>query len=482
MSVRRIGSLVVAALWVAACGSADGGGPSPADDAVAAEVPEEVGEDASVEPEVEAEVPACLPTCDGTGCGDDHCGGMCACPEPAICIEATLTCCAPACDGVQCGDDGCGGSCGSCGEGATCAAGACCTPSCEGLACGDDGCGGSCGTCDEGLECRNGACREPCTLTDGYVAVAKTISAAWKPKGDVDPDKGILTYQESNSTKYPMSMLRFEIRQYAPFTGPTVPGSYALEDKDYKTCSLCATLFEDCDASGCKRMYLATEGTVEITSLDGANQAFEARLKDVVFKQATIYTNWVTQWTAGGAQWCMSEHPVKSKNVTLQVPQPECVAAGTGTAYDTNIRDFTLTNCLGETFHLHSLCGKKKAIWLLLVTEWCPACAQEMPAAQATQDFYPDKLRLLTIIGENNSGGTPTQATCNAIANLHGLDKEYTFYDPGWQATWDAIYPFGFIGIPYSMALDGDNMAYYWSSGAKGSIGTALTDLMNDEY
>ena len=462
MATRGFRAAVLAAMFVAiGCGDTNGDATPPADDAV--------------DPDA-----TCAPACDGTGCGDDGCGGTCSCATPATC-RVDLTCCVPACDGLACGDDGCGGTCGSCGDGTACFAGLCCTPSCEGTVCGDDGCGGSCGTCDEGLECRWGSCREPCTTLDGFDANSKAISASWKPKGGLGSVAGLLTYQESNSLHYPVSMLRFEVRQYSPFKGPTQPGTYAIEDKDYASCSLCATMYQDCDMNGCKKIYLATEGTVEISSLDGASHPLAATLKNVVFKEATIYQDWSTQWTPGGARWCMSDHALGKDNVQLTVPQPQCVAEGTGTTFDTNIKDIQLTNCVGAKFSLHSLCAKKKAIWLLLVTEWCPICAEEMPQAQAIQEANPDKLQLMTIIGEDKDKGPPTAETCMTIAKLHGLNPHYTFYDEEWKVTMDAVYPYGFQGIPYNIALDGDNMAYYWATGAKGDIGTAITDLMNDK-
>ncbi len=64
----------------------------------------------------------CLPSCAPDTCGDDGCGGACACTQEwQICAEGLCVCAVePSCDGKECGDDGCGGSCGSCAGGGIC--------------------------------------------------------------------------------------------------------------------------------------------------------------------------------------------------------------------------------------------------------------------------------------------------------------------------------------------------------------------------
>ena len=66
----------------------------------------------------------CLPSCAPDTCGDDGCGGLCACTQEwQICAEGACVCgVEPSCDGKECGDDGCGGACGACEAGGTCAA------------------------------------------------------------------------------------------------------------------------------------------------------------------------------------------------------------------------------------------------------------------------------------------------------------------------------------------------------------------------
>lgn len=54
------------------------------------------------------------------------------------------------------------------------------------------------------------------------------------------------------------------------------------------------------------------------------------------------------------------------------------------------------------------------------------------------------------------------------------------FYDTGWQKLVQFIYLHYMTGVPYSIILDGDNMAYVWSSAYPGSENSVLNKLLND--
>jgi hypothetical protein len=47
----------------------------------------------------------CVPTCDGTTCGDNGCGGTCACRHGLVCIEGTALCAWPCFGSDQCSGD-----------------------------------------------------------------------------------------------------------------------------------------------------------------------------------------------------------------------------------------------------------------------------------------------------------------------------------------------------------------------------------------
>ncbi|MBP7127410.1 redoxin domain-containing protein [Myxococcota bacterium] len=425
----------------------------------------------------------CLPDCDGKACGDDGCGGSCgSCADPcsgepddpSLCLEGTcLSPCCPDCDGKACGDDGCGGTCGTCDPG-VCFEDRCCVPDCDGKACGDDGCGGSCGGCEDDLECREGACRIPCGR-EGFSPVRAVGS--WKPYGD-SPD-GTLFYQAVDALAGTRSILTLEIRQAAPFAGPKEPGTYPFTASRYSKCDICLRLAEDCTETGCARQYLATEGTLVIEAMDRADGPFRASLRDVVFREALIdvaaWTSWVQP---AGRTWCMDGIETVADQVALAVPEPACVAEGTGVLADQNIADFTLPNCNGDPVNLHSLCGEVKAVWLVLVAAWCPFCSEYAPLARQTEQSFGGKVRLLTVLGEDRGGNAPDQADCQAYARSHNLDPAFVLTDHRWGTTVDHIYPYGFQGIPYEMVLDGDNMAYIWSTGQRGNLGTVLESLV----
>lgn len=107
----------------------------------------------------------CTSACAPNTCGSDGCGGSCGCVSGAVCLT-NLTCCVP--NDNPCGPDGCGGSHGVCGCTPSCAPGACGNNGCGGTCactsdsvclvnqtccvpnsnpCGSDGCGGTHGEC-----------------------------------------------------------------------------------------------------------------------------------------------------------------------------------------------------------------------------------------------------------------------------------------------------------------------------------------------
>ena len=102
---------------------------------------------------------ACTPSCAPGTCGNDGCGGTCACGSGSVCTP-NHTCCTPSCAPGTCGSDGCGGTCG-CASGSVCLSNqTCCTPSCAPGTCGSNGCGGTCG-CSAGTVCESGQCVTP---------------------------------------------------------------------------------------------------------------------------------------------------------------------------------------------------------------------------------------------------------------------------------------------------------------------------------
>ncbi|NOZ00579.1 MAG: thioredoxin family protein [Deltaproteobacteria bacterium] len=448
----------------------------------------------------------CVPDCGGKWCGaDDGCGGKCtACPDNATCNSVTWFCdcptdwcggnccaagqkcgadqtcetCFPDCTDKACGDDGCGGTCGACEAGQTCNSGACVTCTCDDKECGDDGCGVSCGTCADGKTCQEGQCVIHCD-SDGFDG--PVINASWKPMEGMDSPKGNFVFSSDTTSGFPYSGLLLIIRQYSTYKGPTGPGTYQITDDDFANCDICMLMFENCTESKCDRIYLAQEGTIDISKLDGANGPFEATLHNVVMREAVIGAeDFSTKIVDDGKNWCLDGKQMSSNEVNLDVPEPECVPEGTGTTLDKNIEDFSLTNCNGQQVSLHDFCKKTKAVWIIMVTGWCPYCAELVDqATQILKDYAPD-VEIWVVLGEDVNGNTPDQQECVAYANKHNFPRNRTFYDAGWQELIKHISPVYMSGVPYSMILDGDNMAYTWSSAYAGSINQTLNSLLND--
>jgi hypothetical protein len=112
--------------------------------------------------------------------------------------------------------------------------------------------------------------------TDGGVQAACTAPAALPP--------GLLTGAAATRSAELVAVFRsaqpsppFDVYQLelwtgvAPFAGPIVPGTYAIEgaQTDYATCGLCLLLMGDTDEAGfARQQYVADSGVVTIDSVD----------------------------------------------------------------------------------------------------------------------------------------------------------------------------------------------------------------------
>ena len=127
------------------------------------------------------------------GCKKVAVGGECTIdPEcegdNALCAEGTCIC-IPACSGKECGDDECGGSC-ACQAGLHCGGDQQCFDPCAGKECGDGGYGESCGSCEAGEVCTDYyLCEYPETWTD------PTSGHTWQ----VTPTGGTMAWSDAKS-------------------------------------------------------------------------------------------------------------------------------------------------------------------------------------------------------------------------------------------------------------------------------------------
>ncbi len=169
--------------------------------------------------------------------------------------------------------------------------------------------------------------------------------------------------------------------------------------------------------------------------------------------------------------------------------EPQCVQNGTGVLLHDNIADFELTNCLGETLHLHSMCGEAKAVWMVLIAGWCSACAGYIPQVESAltdAQSIGAKLQVIYILGEDASGNAPDQGFCQRYAQGHGIEPSRVYMDTEWDTVFHHIFPYlpggNNLLLPWEALLDGDNMEYVWHSPDDGSplpmnlLGQVLND------
>jgi hypothetical protein len=152
-----------------------------------------------------------------------------------------------------------------------------------------------------------------------------------------------------------------------------------------------------------------------------------------------------------------------------------CLETGSGMNIGDNIRNFSLTNCLGEVVDLHERCGKSEALWIIASAGWCGACEAFVPEAAARADeLAAEGLDLIVVVGENTAGGEPSLEYCMDYAGSHDLDPRQTFIDHDGSHSWPVLfgavntYSNGSIGLPYNIVLDGRNMEYKWNSATGG--------------
>lgn len=138
--------------------------------------------------------------------------------------------------------------------------------------------------------------------------------------GDANLDNSLPTflgaYKVRQSPLEPgrVDVLAIQIYPEAPYNGPTLPGTYALDGGNYADCGLCVLLYEGCDAnlSNCVKTYFAAAGNVSITELPPQSLNFEATLLSVALEEVTIDPmSYTSAPVANGNIWCMDSELVQ---------------------------------------------------------------------------------------------------------------------------------------------------------------------------
>jgi hypothetical protein len=335
---------------------------------------------------------------------------------------------------------------------------------------------------------------------------------------------GYTTYQAVNSAGEPFDAISIEVYTGGDFAGATGPGTYSLDDPNYRTCSNCVLIYADCSGERCEKTFYADAGDLVIDRWDVNGGRFSGTLRNLKLKEVTIDSDtYDSTVVAGGETWCLDAVPFDAEIKALPTSdrtQPSCVADGTGNLLDDNVKAVTWTNCLGETVALHDSCGQAKAFWLVATAGWCSACTQflgelvsEHGGGTLTRAAVREKtpgLDMLVVLAENAESEKPTLPYCLSYAEQRKLDPAMVVVDwsdtevqvpliePEGSAistqalatTWGAINPYlsadgnGQVmsSYPWWAVLDGRNMRYHWSDNAQRSdFQTAVGELLSAE-
>ena len=127
-------------------------------------------------------------------------------------------------------------------------------------------------------------------------------------------DKPWFRYLAFSTDKAPGDMFVLDSFQGSPYFGPEKPGVYAFDGVNYVDCSLCFVIWYQCDEDyNCEKAFLADEGSVDITSMDGVSSVFAATFNDVVLREVRIDPeSYVSTPVSGGDTWCLDDYTIEA--------------------------------------------------------------------------------------------------------------------------------------------------------------------------
>jgi len=341
---------------------------------------------------------------------------------------------------------------------------------CGSAVCGYDLCGNSCGSCSgAGQElCSGGQCVDSTVCSDGLVGFAPTAEAAYNR---TTGGKTIMYYAASTGKGEPpfeKIVVELDHEKFFP-DGVPVPGVYDLSEQDPNDCGLCVRGYSYCNQDDCFNKYAVSEGEVELVATGEPGTPFAGRFNGLKLEEVLLNTS-NGQWDAhpNPKTFCMGDFHFEADVPEIKEAEGNCLADGTGSDVGDNIKNFTLTNCLGEEVNLHDMCGSK-LVWIVATAGWCGACEQFVPVVgEEYEKRKNDGLEIMIVIGETSSGAPPNLEYCYQYATDKGVDPRQVFVDNderSWGVTFDAVNTYGSsIGLPWSALLDGSSMEYKWNS------------------
>ena len=217
----------------------------------------------------------------------------------------------------------------------------------------------------------------PITCTgNGFTAAVET--------GPTDSANMSFEYVGDSTNSEPYDSLTIELyygSTYAdPLKGPgTVTIGQKTEDKNYKTCTTCVRLRKNCTAaSGCTKVYLATEGTLTITAMaTGGN--FTGTLTNVKLQEVTIASDYTSTPVANGTWWCLDTY---SFDVVIDGSLPCTTSDDCVNAVDRPLCDTANSACVECITNAE--CASKPTGQQLCGGGMCGACSTALDCASPT--------------------------------------------------------------------------------------------------
>ena len=238
--------------------------------------------------------------------------------------------------------------------------------SCDDKVCGDDGCGASCGTCEgDTAFCFSGSCQSDETCP----AVDFTVGSQSAYRMD-DKGKERLRYEAvvegSQFTK-----IEIVSNRVIEEVGSLGVGTHTLKVENLSDCDeVCIVGHMECNKAECAFPYIATLGSLTLTSAGAEATRLTGSASELVFTQA-YYDDKTRQYQIlkKAESVCMPGFDVDVELEQIVIEPTDCTPEGTGNTVGAEIADFAMTNCEGEELYFHDNCGYE-AVWIVAVADW----------------------------------------------------------------------------------------------------------------